>query len=436
MNSVPNPITAKPTGPTTSPRAAASAHSSDPTAWGHVDEERVIWLHAPEGNIRVVQWEAGSPAEGLALYGRKYDDMIVELELASKRLLDGKANPEATTAILVRIREMIAARQFIGDVAAAHAKADELERAIAARREVLDAARAEQKAQTLAKREAIVVEAESLAESTNWKATSDRYRDLLEEWKALPRSDKSAEQELWKKFSHARSTFDRRRRAHFATMDAARKESAAAKNVLIDRAVALSTSTDWNGTAKAYRDLMTAWKATPRGSRADDDKLWNRFKAAQDAFFAAKAAAQDAEDAALAENVPAKEALVVEAEALLPIGDLKSAKATLRSIQDRWDSAGKVPRADKDRLDKRLAKVEDAVRSKEQDSWKKSNPEARARAEATAAQFQNAVAKYEKQLADANARGDAAVAAAAQAGIDSMQPLLDAALAAVNEFAG
>lgn len=416
--------------------AAPISHSSDPHAWGHIDDDRVIWLHAPEGNIRVVQWEAGEPAAGLALYGRKYDDMIVELDLAAKRLADGKASPDATLVILVRIREMIAARQFVGDVAAAILKADALESAIVARREVLDAAKAEQKAQTIARRTAIVAEAESLTESTNWKTTSDRYRDLLEEWKALPRSDKAAEQELWKKFSHARSSFDRRRRAHFATMDAARKESAAAKNVLIERAQALSTSTDWNGTAKAYRDLMTAWKATPRGSRADDDKLWNRFKAAQDAFFAAKSAAQDAEDAALAENVPAKEALVLEAEALLPVNDLKSAKSTLRSIQDRWDSAGKVPRADKDRLDKRLAKVEEAVRTKEQDSWKKSNPEARARAEATAEQFKGAVSKYRKQLEEANSRGDAAAAAKAQAGIDSMQPLLDAALAAVAEFAG
>jgi len=414
----------------------SSVQASDPTAWGHVDDAHVIWLHAPEGNVRVAQWEAGAAADGLALYGRKFDDLVVELDLAQRRLVDGKATPDATRTILVRLRDVIAARQYVGDVNAVTAKADALEELIEAHRAKVAQERAAAKAEHLAHRERIAAEAESLAESTSWKSTSDRFRDLLEEWKAIPRADKNSESEIWKRFSHARSSFDRRRRAHFATVDAARKESAAAKNALIERAQQLSTSTDWVGTAKAYRDLMTAWKATPRGSRGEDDKLWNKFKAAQDAFFAARTAALDAADAELALNVPAKEALVVEAEALLPVNDLSKAKAAMRGIQDRWDAAGKVPRADKDRLDRRLAKVEDAIRSMEQDSWKRSNPEARARAAATVEQFSAAVSKYEAALSAANSKGDASAAAKAQAGIDSMTPLLAAAQAALAEFGG
>lgn len=422
--------------PTSVAPAPVTVHASDPKAWGHVDDDHVIWLHAPEGNVRVAQWEAGDASAGLALYGRKFDDIVIELELAAKRLSDGRATPEATSAILTRLREVIAARQYVGDVATVTASADALEALIASRREVVAAERAAARAQHLAQRERIVNEAESLADSTNWKTTSDKFRDLLEEWKLIPRGEKSAEQELWKRFSHARSSFDRRRRAHFATVDAARKESAAAKHVLIERAQALSASTDWNGTAKAYRDLMVQWKATPRGSRNDDDKLWNKFKAAQDEFFAARTAAMDAQDAELAQNVPAKEALVAEAEALLPVTDLGKAKSALRSIQDRWESAGKVPRADKDRLDRRLGKVEDAIRAGEQDSWRRSNPEARARSAATVEQFEAAIAKYEKQRDAANSKGDAAAAAKAQAGIDATTPLLDAAKAALADFGG
>lgn len=427
-NPIPTPTSVLP--------ASASVHVSDPNAWGHVDDDHVIWLHAPEGHVRVAQWEAGDASTGLAFYGRKYDDIVVELDLASRRLVDGRATPETTAMVLSRLREVIAARQFVGDVVAVNASADALETVIAERREVVAAERAAARAEHLAHRERIVVDAESLADSTNWRTTSDRFRDLLEEWKAIPRGEKSAEQDLWKRFSHARTSFDRRRRAHFATVDATRKESAAAKSVLIDRAQALSTSTDWVGTAKAYRDLMAQWKTTPRGSRADDDKLWNKFKAAQDAFFAARTAAMDAQDAEFAANVPAKEALVAEAEALLPVKDLAKAKASLRSIQDRWESAGKVPRADKDRLDRRLAKVEDVIRSGEQDSWRRSNPEARARASATVEQFSAAIAKSRKALDAANASGDAAAAAKAQAQIDATQPLLDAAQSALAEFGG
>ncbi len=57
-------------------------------------------------------------------------------------------------------------------------------------------------------------------------------------------------------------------------------------------------------------------------------------------------------------NLAAKEALATEAEALLPVGDLASAKASLRDIQERWEKIGHVPRADKERIEGRLRRVE------------------------------------------------------------------------------
>ena len=65
-------------------------------------------------------------------------------------------------------------------------------------------------------REALATEAEALSDSTSWKSTSERYSAMVEEWKALPRSDRSLEQDLWKRLSSARASFDKRRRAHFA----------------------------------------------------------------------------------------------------------------------------------------------------------------------------------------------------------------------------
>ena len=94
-------------------------------------------------------------------------------------------------------------------------------------------------------------------------------------------------------FSHARTTFDRKRRQHFGALDEQRAQARAAKERLIARAEELSTSTDWAATANAFRDLMTEWKAAGRTARKDDDALWARFRAAQDAFFAARTAAND-----------------------------------------------------------------------------------------------------------------------------------------------
>jgi hypothetical protein len=163
---------------------------------------------------------------------------------------------------------------------------------------------------------------------------------------------------------------------------------------------------------------MAEWKAAPRTAKADEDRLWKRFKAAQDAFFAARQAHEDAEQESLRANLPAKEALVVEAEALLPLGDVKRAKTALRGIQDRYDRAGDLPRGDRDRLDARLRKVEEAVRSAESAAWSAS------RGSGTTDAFAEALQRLEEKRDAAAARGDDATTAALEAQIASTRALI------------
>jgi hypothetical protein len=116
--------------------------------------------------------------------------------------------------------------------------------------------------------------------------------------------------------------------------------------------------------------------------------------------------------------VPAKEALVVEAEAILPVSDLKAAKSALRSVQDRWDRAGDLPRGDRERLEGRLKKVEESIRSAEADAWKSSTGGV-----ATDA-FTQAIGRLEEKRDAAAARGDAAAAAALDQQIASTRALM------------
>jgi len=219
-------------------------------------------------------------------------------------------------------------------------------------------------------------------------------------------------------------------------VDAERKEATSAKESIIAEAEKLAISTDWVNGAKAFRTLIDRWKVAPRAQRSADDRLWARFKAAQDSFFDAKNAAASEAEEALRPNVEAKLALAAEAEALLPITDAKAAKSALRSIQTRWDAVGDVPRAERERVEGRLRKVEEALRALEADRWKKDNPEARARAEATVAQFQISVDKLTKELAGAISTNNAAAVAKAENALASSQPLLDAAKRALAEFGG
>ncbi|MBI1377139.1 MAG: DUF349 domain-containing protein [Frankiales bacterium] len=383
----------------------------------------------------VGQWAAGTPTEGLAFFVRKYDDLSVEVDLATRRLREGKATPEQAGAVVKRARESLESPSMVGDLASLTARVDALDALVGERRAAAAELRAQAKAAALAAREAIVVEAEALAESTQWKSTGDRFKQLLEDWKAAPRADRAGEQALWKRFSHARSQFDKHRRQYFARLDSERSEAKQVKEALVAEAEALSSSTDWGATAGAYRDLMARWKASGRAGKADEDALWSRFRAAQDAFFGARNAALGQRDAGYAENLAAKEALLAEAEAI-DTRDLRSAKAALRSVQERWEKIGHVPRGDKDRVEGRLRRVEEALRSGEQDQWRRSNPEARARAEATVEQFQASLDKLVKQRDAAAAAGDARKAADAEGRIATTRALLEAAQKAAQEFSG
>src|SRR3954451_3326686 len=226
-------------------------------------------------------------------------------------------------------------------------------------------------------------------------------RQLLDEWKALPRLEKSVDDALWRRFSTARTTYTRRRKAHFAELSEKRDGARVVKEKLVKEAEAISSSTEWGPTSSAYRELMRRWKEAGPAPKGVDDQLWKRFRGAQDVFFGARDAATAATDAEFAENARTKEALLVEAEALLPVRDLAAAKVAFRSIADRWDAAGKVPRERMKELEGRIRKVEQAIRGVEDEAWRRSNPEARARAAATVAQLETSIQDLEQRQAEA-----------------------------------
>ncbi|MEI6360692.1 MAG: DUF349 domain-containing protein [Actinomycetes bacterium] len=399
-------------------RPPALASASDPAKFGRVEADGTVILVAPEGEVVVGQWAAGEPSAGLAFFGRKYDDLVVEIDLIERRLAEHRTAAEQAEVVLVRVREGLAHRSFVGDVAALEARCDRLAAAIEVAKDEARARKAEQREATLAVRRALADEAEGLKDSTSWRVTTERYAAIVEEWKALPRGDRNAEQELWQRISASRTAFDKRRRTHFTELDGQRKDAVARKRDLIAKAEALSTSTDWPKTSKALRDLMVEWKAAPRASRADEDKLWKRFKAAQDAFYATRTATEDAEQETLRSNVPMKESLAAEAEALLPITDLKAAKSALRSIQDRWEKIGDLPRSDRDRVEGRLKKVEEAIRSAEADAWKTTSGGIANDA------FTEALERLQKKRDAAAKRGDDAAAAALDEQIASTRALM------------
>ncbi len=404
--------------------------------WGRIADDGTVFVRLPDGGEhKVGQWAAGDPAAGIAYYQRRYLDLLVEADLSLERIAGRLASPDQTAAVATRLRAAVSDPSCVGDLAALGRKADELDQAALKRRTTMAGEKALAKANAAKKRVQVADEAEKLANSTQWKVTGERFRDLLDEWKKLPRFDKSAEQEQWERFSKSRTSFDRARKAHFVQLDEQHAEGVRIKEDLIRRAKELSPSKEWGPTSRAHRELMDEWKASPRAPRDRDNKLWAEFRAAQDVFFNARNEVDAERDAGELVNLEKKEALVKEAETILPVKDHRAARKSLRRILNAWEGIGFVPRNKRPALERRLRTVESKINQSERDHWKRSDPAGRARAEATVSSFSQAVAKLEKQRDRALAAGDDKKAADLAAAIDAKQPLLAAAQSALDGYA-
>ncbi len=282
---------------------------------------------------------------------------------------------------------------------------------------------------------AIAQEAEQIAQGSNWRQGANRLRQLLDSWKGLPRIDKASDDALWHRFSSARTTYTRRRKQHFAEVNERRDTAKAAKEKLVVEAESLATSTDWGETARAYRDLMSRWKAAGGAKKEVDDALWKRFRTAQDSFFGARDSVNAKLDEEYAANAEQKLALLAEAEKLVPVTDPKAARAAFRGLAARWDEAGKVPRDRMKDLEGRFKQVEQSVRGAEDDRWQQSNPAAAARAADTVSQLEATIAALRSDLDKAEDAGDSKQAADARAAIEARQSWLDQARKSRTEFA-
>lgn len=412
------------------PKSAAETTNK----WGRVDADGNIYVTDGDTERFIVQWMTGDPAEGFAHYVRRYEGLQVEIKLLEDRMAANALSPDDAAKTVASLKEQLAEPHAIGDLAALRTRVDALGPAIDELRDRRKAEREAKLAETSAAKEKIVAEAESIATGSNWRNGSERLRVLLEEWKALPRLSRSADDALWHRFSSARTSFSKRRKAHFAELNAVREQAQKVKERLITEAEALSSSTEWGPTTSAYRRLMQEWKNAGSAPRAVEDKLWKRFRAAQDVFFAARDAANAELDAVFAKNAEVKREILAEAEALLPIKSVETARAAWHKIADRWEAAGKVPRDQIKELEGRIRAVENAIRDAEQREWKRTDPEKSARADDMIAKLQAAIAETEADLQKAEESGDAKKIASLKENLESRKAFLAMAEKTASDF--
>ncbi|MBT2447286.1 DUF349 domain-containing protein [Streptomyces sp. ISL-43] len=408
--------------------------SSDP--WGRVDETGTVYVRTADGEKVVGSWQAGTPEEALAYFERKYEGLVVEIGLLERRVRTTDLPAKDAQTAIEHLRTQVDEHHAVGDLEALRVRLDKLVTTVDSRREERKVQKAKQTDEARTAKDALVVEAEQLAQSDQWRSAGERLRALVDIWKGLPRLDRKSDDELWHRFSHARSAFSKRRKAHFASLDAQREDARKVKEKLVAEAESLSKSTDWGPTAARYRELMESWKAAGRAQRESEDDLWNRFRGAQDVFFAARSEVFAERDAEQVENLKLKEELADEAEKLVPITDLKAARAAFRSLNERWEAIGHVPRDARPKVEGRMHSVERAIQEAEEGEWRRTNPEARARAAGLTGQLQAAVDKLRGQIDAARATGNNAKADKLSRELEGRQALLDQALKGLEEFGG
>ena len=397
--------------------------------WGRIDDDGTVYVRTADGERVIGSWHAGSPADGIEFYARRYTELAAEVALLEGRAQSAASDPSAVGTAARKLREVVPSAAALGDLDSLVQRLDAVLVTIADRQAAKAAERAAAATAAADQKRALVAEAEKLSASDSWRATGERYRAIVEEWKGIRGVDRRTDAALWDQLSKARRQFDSRRRAHFAEVDQQRGVAAEQKTKLANEAEKLAGSTEWAPTAKRFRDLMTEWKASGRAAREVEQELWQRFKTAQDAFFARRSEVFAARDSELKANLEAKQALLTEAESLDANADPEGARKRLRSIHDRWEKIGHVPRDAKDSLEDQLEQTERRIRDATAAGRKVQVTES-----TLVLRLRESVGKLEARLGRAQAAGDGKLVAETEAALATQREwLAQAEAVAVGE---
>ncbi|MEO7261181.1 MAG: DUF349 domain-containing protein [Jatrophihabitantaceae bacterium] len=390
------------------------------TEWGRIDEAGTVFVRTADGEREVGSWQAGDAEAGLAYYVRRYEDLQTEINLLTKRLESGAGDPKATKSQAMTLHASLPTVAAVGDLATLDTQLVTLITAADAKMGELAEAREAARAEAIAKKDALAVEAETIAESsTQWKAAGDRLRAIVEEWKLIKGIDRKTDDALWKRFAAARDAFGKRRGSHFATLDTERDAAKSIKEKLVSRAEELSGSEDWRETSAALKELMNEWKLAPRTNRSTEDGLWKRFRAAQDVFFERRSGVFAERDAEQSQNLKEKESIIAEAAAL-DVSNPRQAQVALRDLQEKLEALGHVPRDAMPRVEARMRDAEQRVREALDAEWKRGATESNP----FLAQLKERLSEAEAKLAKAQASGDPQRIAKAEAEVSRRKALL------------
>ena len=136
------------------------------------------------------------------------------------------------------------------------------------------------------KKDELIAEAEKLVDSVEWETTSDKFKSLMEEWKAAGSAGKEFEDDLWNKFNGFRQQFNSARNKHYEEQRQLHSERLAAKKELIAKAKEIAESASYTkDNTNAMKELSNEWKTIGYCGKASEDNVWKEFRGVMDEYF-------------------------------------------------------------------------------------------------------------------------------------------------------
>ena len=208
-------------------------------------------------------------------------------------------------------------------------------------------------------------QAEALAESPDVVGAFKELQKLHEQWKEFGPVAKEYRDSIWERFRAATAVINKKYQAHFEGLKEQQAANLEAKAALCEKVEAIAgkeitSSNEWNALSKEIESYQADWRKIGFATRKDNQKVYDRFRAACDKFYTRKREYYNSFKDSMNDNMARKLAIIEQAEALKDSTDWKKTSEAIIDLQKQWKEIGAVPRKKSEQLWKRFRAACDA----------------------------------------------------------------------------
>ena len=224
-------------------------------------------------------------------------------------------------------------------------------------------------------KEAFCEEAEKLSEEENVVDAFKELQKLHEQWKEFGPVAKEYREQIWDRFKAATAKINRNYQAFFEGQKEKQEENLAAKQALCEKVEEIAgreeiVDNEWAALTKAVEEIQKEWKTIGYATRKENQKIYERFRAANDKFFERKKAFYAQYKDVMSANVELKMAIIEKAESLRDSSEWKKTTDVFIDLQKQWKEIGAVPRKKADALWKRFRAACDTFFGRKEEAFK------------------------------------------------------------------